>query len=215
MQGLNTELYWKNTDMRSFVNIVPTSAITGEGVLGCVAACSPACFHLYVTIPCMNILKASSHVVCCPTGIPDLLQMLVQLTQSRLAQRLMFINELQATVLEVWLSLHHICTSCRANDSNARFMVQSTCLLGQQVLPQDRASSQEHTRPRWRLLNRVSPLRVLQVKVIEGLGTTMDVVLVNGLLREGAQIVVCGLGAPIVTTIRSLLTPHPMKVRMN
>jgi translation initiation factor 5B len=52
-----------------------------------------------------------------------------------------------------------------------------------------------------------------QVKVIEGLGTTMDVVLVNGLLREGAQIVVCGLGAPIVTTIRSLLTPHPMKVR--
>ncbi len=34
-------------------------------------------------------------------GIPDLLQMLVQLTQSRLAQRLMFINELQATVLEV------------------------------------------------------------------------------------------------------------------
>jgi hypothetical protein len=51
-----------------------------------------------------------------------------------------------------------------------------------------------------------------QVKVIEGLGTTMDVVLVNGLLREGAQVVVCGLGAPIVTTIRSLLTPHPMKV---
>ncbi len=50
--------------------------------------------------------------------------------------------------------------------------------------------------------------------MIEGLGTTMDVVLVNGLLREGAQIVVCGLGAPIVTTIRSLLTPHPMKVRV-
>lgn len=53
---------------------------------------------------------------------------------------------------------------------------------------------------------------MMQVKVIEGLGTTMDVVLVNGLLKEGSQIVVCGLGAPIVTTIRSLLTPHPMKV---
>lgn len=53
-----------------------------------------------------------------------------------------------------------------------------------------------------------------QVKVIEGLGTTMDVVLVNGTMREGAQIVVCGLGAPIVTNIRSLLTPHPMKVRV-
>lgn len=50
--------------------------------------------------------------------------------------------------------------------------------------------------------------------MIEGLGTTMDVVLVNGLLKEGAQIVVCGLGAPIVTTIRSLLTPHPMKVQI-
>jgi hypothetical protein len=34
--------------------------------------------------------------------------MLVQLTQSRLAQRLMFINELQATVLEVCFpALHH------------------------------------------------------------------------------------------------------------
>ena len=51
---------------------------------------------------CITICSAcrAEHI---PTtaGIPDLLQMLVQLTQSRLAQRLMFINELQATVLEV------------------------------------------------------------------------------------------------------------------
>ena len=34
---------------------------------------------------------------------------------------------------------------------------------------------------------------VLEVKVIEGLGTTIDVVLVNGVLHEGDQIVVCGM----------------------
>eukprot|EP00884_Botryococcus_braunii_P012838 jgi/Botrbrau1/21555/Bobra.174_2s0055.2 len=111
-QGLNVALYWKNPDVRKFVNIVPTSAITGE-------------------------------------GIPDMLQLLVKLTQSMMAERLMFISELQCTVLEV--------------------------------------------------------------KVVEGHGTTIDVVLVNGVLHEGDTIVICGLQGPIVTTIRSLLTPHPLK----
>lgn len=111
-QGLNVALYWKNRDPKTFVNIVPTSAITGE-------------------------------------GIPDLLQLLVKLTQSLMVERLMFLPELQCTVLEV--------------------------------------------------------------KQIEGLGTTIDVVLVNGMLKEGDTIVVCGLGGPIVTTIRALLTPQPMR----
>lgn len=52
---------------------------------------------------------------------------------------------------------------------------------------------------------------VLEVKVIDGLGYTIDVVLVNGVLKEGDQIVVAGMQGPIVTTIRALLTPHPMK----
>lgn len=100
---------------------------------------------------------------------------------------------------------------------------------------------------------------MLEVKQIEGLGTTIDVVLVNGetllcvwqipvslcrcrpplasrrrlpclptlpcpatlcvlppcpagKLREGDTIVVCGLGGPIVTTVRALLTPQPLRV---
>ncbi|KAK9915050.1 hypothetical protein WJX75_004126 [Coccomyxa subellipsoidea] len=111
-QGLNVALYWKNPDVKKYVNIVPTSAISGE-------------------------------------GIPDMLQLLVKLTQSMMAERLMYISEIQCTVLEV--------------------------------------------------------------KVVEGLGTTVDVVLVNGVLHEGATIVLCGMNGPIVTNIRSLLTPHPLK----
>ncbi|KAM6559807.1 hypothetical protein CsatA_029046 [Cannabis sativa] len=111
-QGLNTELYYKNREMGETYSIVPTSAITGE-------------------------------------GIPDMLLLLVQWTQKTMVEKLTFSNEVQCTVLEV--------------------------------------------------------------KVIEGHGTTIDVVLVNGVLHEGDQIVVCGMQGPIVTSIRALLTPHPMK----
>jgi translation initiation factor IF-2 len=52
---------------------------------------------------------------------------------------------------------------------------------------------------------------VLEVKSIEGFGTTIDVLLVNGELREGDTIVVCGMNGAIVTQIRALLTPQPMK----
>jgi translation initiation factor 5B len=82
-------------------------------------------------------------------GIPDLLSLLVQLTQNRLTDRLMYISELEATVLEV--------------------------------------------------------------KVVEGYGTTIDVILSNGILREGDRIVICGLNGPISTNIRALLTPQPLR----
>ena len=52
---------------------------------------------------------------------------------------------------------------------------------------------------------------VLERKVIEGHGATIDVILSDGIIHEGDQIVVCGYDGPIVTTIRALLTPKPMK----
>ncbi|CCH40548.1 Eukaryotic translation initiation factor 5B [Wickerhamomyces ciferrii] len=111
-QGLNSELYFQNRNMSKYVSIVPTSAVTGEGV-------------------------------------PDLLWLLLELTQKRMSKQLMYITECEATILEV--------------------------------------------------------------KVIEGLGTTIDVILSNGYLREGDRIVLCGMNGPIATNVRALLTPQPLR----
>ncbi|KAJ8595056.1 hypothetical protein M405DRAFT_728704 [Rhizopogon salebrosus TDB-379] len=111
-QGLNAVLYYENKSFARNVSLVPTSAITGEGV-------------------------------------PDMIMLLVNLTQQRMSDRLMYLSELECTVLEV--------------------------------------------------------------KVVEGLGTTIDVILSNGILREGDKIVVCGLNGPIVTQVRALLTPQPLR----
>jgi translation initiation factor 5B len=110
-QGLNCCLYFKNNDFRKNISLVPTSAITGE-------------------------------------GLPDLLMLLTQLTQNMMSERLQYITELECTVLEV--------------------------------------------------------------KVVDGIGTTIDVILSNGVLHRNDTIVVCGLNGPIVTSIRALLTPHPL-----
>lgn len=111
-QGLNALPYYENKNMAKNVSLVPTSAITGEGV-------------------------------------PDMIMLLVHLTQTRMSDRLMYLTEIECTILEV--------------------------------------------------------------KIIEGLGTTIDVVLSNGVLHEGDKIVLCGLNGPIVTQIRALLTPQPMR----
>ncbi|KAI8373210.1 uncharacterized protein BYT42DRAFT_579594 [Radiomyces spectabilis] len=94
----------------------------------------------------VSLVPTSAHT---GEGIPDMLNLLVSLTQTRMSDKLMYITELECTVLEV--------------------------------------------------------------KVIEGLGTTIDVVLVNGWLHEGDKIVVCGLNGPIVTQVRALLTPQPLR----
>lgn len=111
-QSFNAELFDENKSLGRNISLVPTSAITGE-------------------------------------GIPDMLMLLIKLTQERMNQSLMYISELECTILEV--------------------------------------------------------------KIIEGLGTTIDVVLSNGVMREGDRIVLCGMDGPIVTTVRALLTPQPMR----
>ena len=111
-QGLNSELFDRNTSLARNVSLVPTSAVTGE-------------------------------------GIPDLLFWLSKLARTRLNERLRWSDELNATVLDV--------------------------------------------------------------KMTEGMGTTLDVILTNGTLREGDRIVLCGMDGPIATTIRALLSPQPLK----
>jgi translation initiation factor 5B len=110
--GINSALYWENKDPRQYVNVIPTSAHTGEGV-------------------------------------PDLLFNLVKLSQSMLTDRIKYKPDLLCTVLDV--------------------------------------------------------------RNVEGLGTTVDVMLINGVLKEGDKIVVCTLSGPVVTHIRSLVTPHPLR----
>lgn len=52
---------------------------------------------------------------------------------------------------------------------------------------------------------------VLEVKAIDGLGMTVDVLVVNGYLKEGDRAVFCTLDGPIVTEVRGLLTPPPSR----
>ncbi|KAJ8123741.1 hypothetical protein ONZ43_g376 [Nemania bipapillata] len=94
----------------------------------------------------VSLVPTSAHT---GEGIPDMLKLIVQLTQERMVGSLMYLSEVQATVLEV--------------------------------------------------------------KAIEGFGMTIDVILSNGILREGDRIVVCGVEGAITTNIRALLTPAIMK----
>ncbi|KAF9881368.1 eukaryotic translation initiation factor 5b [Colletotrichum karsti] len=94
----------------------------------------------------VSLIPTSAHT---GEGIPDMLKLIVHLTQERMVGSLMYLSEVQATVLEV--------------------------------------------------------------KAIEGFGMTIDVILSNGILREGDRIVLCGVEGAIVTNIRALLTPAPLR----
>lgn len=113
MNDLNVAIYDENPSMKEYINIVPTSAITGE-------------------------------------GMPDLIGLFIYLSQKFIMKKLIY------------------------NEN----IVQCT---------------------------------ILEVKVLEKTGTTIDVILVNGTLKVGDKIIIGGLYGPIRSTVKILLTPHPMK----
>ena len=43
------------------------------------------------------------------------------------------------------------------------------------------------------------------------MGVTIDIILVNGILKVDDKIILSGLNGVIETTIKALLTPHPLK----
>lgn len=94
----------------------------------------------------VSLIPTSAHT---GEGIPDMLKLILQLTQDRMVGSLMYLSEVQATVLEV--------------------------------------------------------------KQIEGFGMTIDVILSNGIMREGDRILLCGTEGVIKTNVRALLTPEKLK----
>lgn len=52
---------------------------------------------------------------------------------------------------------------------------------------------------------------LLEVKIVEGFGATVDAILVDGHLHEGDRICICSTDGPVVTKIKSILMPQPLK----
>lgn len=52
---------------------------------------------------------------------------------------------------------------------------------------------------------------ILEVKELQGLGYTADVVIYEGILRKNDIIVLAGIDGPIVTKVRAILVPRPLQ----
>ena len=52
---------------------------------------------------------------------------------------------------------------------------------------------------------------ILEVKEVKGMGTTIDVIIYDGVIRKGDTIVVGGRDKPIITKVRALLQPKPLQ----
>jgi len=102
-----------------------------------------------------------------------------------------------------------------ADWSNSDFipLVPTSAMTGEGVQDVLMLLCQIAQRKIWRQLMWHANLQctVLEVKAIDGLGMTVDVLIVNGYLREGDRAVFCTLDGPVVAEIRGLLTPPPSR----
>ncbi len=71
--------------------------------------------------------------------------------------------------------------------------------------------TQQYLRNRLRYAEGPAKGVILEIKEHPGLGTVVDVVIYDGVLRVGDRIVLGGKNGPIVTTVRALLMPRPLQ----
>ena len=119
-------------------------------------------------------------------------EIIVQFAEQGLNVKLFYENDDPKT----WISL--VPTSAHSGDGmgNLIALVVQLC----QTMLAKRLSYSEHLQ-----------CTVLEVKAIQGLGTTVDVILTNGRLKYGDTIVLAGVEGPIVTHVKGLLMPQPLK----
>ena len=159
-------------------------------------------------------------------GICDLLWLFVRLTQSMMMDRLMFVEELQCTVLEVKVvegyghTIDAVLINGRMREGDKvclkfdilialRYKLVAVWLFRDTHRPWEAGSHRfSHSLSAGLCTSRVHAFGlVLAYHACHGVHWLFDFARISRAL----QMVICGLQGPIVTNVRSILTPHPLK----